>query len=181
MSNIPVIDLVFVILIVLMIIHGYTKGFISEVFSWATPILAIGSAVFFYRRCSVCIREKFVAMQDVKYLPEIIAFIGLFIIVMIFIRMVEYALKNIIKGAKLDGLNKIVGLLFGIVEGIAIVAIILFVLSVQPFFDTSKIIGDSFFAEILLPFIRIPLNRGRDVINTAHIIHPGIWVPRSFV
>ena len=165
MNTIPILDILFLILIVLMIIHGYFKGFISELFSWASLILAVFAAVSLYHTGASFIRTKM--MQNVKYLPEILAFIIIFLIVILLFKMVEHVLKDVIKGARLEGVNKVLGLIFGIAEGIALVAIILFVLAIQPVFDTSKIIGESIFAQILLPLIKVPFNRGKEAINAA--------------
>ena len=172
MSNIPVIDLVFAIFIVLMIIHGYVKGFVEEFFSWASFVLAILAAVFLHPAGAAFIRKSI--MQDVRYVPEILAFIGIFLVVMLLIKMVERVLKDVVKGAKLGTVNKILGLIFGLLEGFALVALLLFVLSVQPIFDVSKIIGDSIFAEILLPhFNKIPLDKGKEIISTTLIFPSG--------
>jgi len=171
MSNIPVIDLVFVIFIALMVIHGYVKGFVEEFFSWAALVLALLAAVFFHPAGAVFIRKSI--MENVRYVPEILAFIGIFLIVMMFIKLLERVLKDVIKGANLGGVNKLFGLIFGLLEGFALVALILFVLRVQPVFDYQKIIGDSIFAQILLPHIhKIPLDRGKDVITTTLIFPP---------
>jgi len=168
MSNIPVIDLVFVIFIVLMIIHGYVKGFVEEFFSWAALVAAILAAVFLHPAGAAFIRKSI--MENVRYVPEILAFIGIFLVVMLFIRMIERVLKDVVKGAKLGAVNKLFGLIFGLLEGFALVALILFVLSVQPVFDVSKLIGDSIFAQILLPhFNKIPLDKGREIITTTLI------------
>ena len=175
MSNISVIDMVFFILIVLMIIHGYVKGFIEELFSWASLVLALGAAVMLYQQGAGFIRTK--TMQNVNFVPEILAFIAIFLIVMMILKMLERVLKDVVEGAKLGGANKFLGAIFGLVEGFAITAIILFVLAVQPLFDASRIIGDSLFAQILLPLIKIPLDFGRGAINTA-VILPGIRFPR---
>ena len=171
MSNFPVIDLIFLILIVLMLIHGYVKGFIAELFSWAAIVLSMLAAVFLYPMGASYIRGK--AMANVRYVPEILAFIAIFLIVMIVLKMVERVLKDVIMGAHLGGADKVLGALFGLFEGFALTAIILFILSVQPIFDASKVIGDSIFAEILLPLVSIPLNRGKQVINTALLFLQG--------
>ena len=176
MGNFPVIDLIFLILIVLMLIHGYAKGFVEELFSWATLVLSMLAAVFLYAPGAEFIRTK--VMENVKYIPEILAFIAVFLIVMIFLKMLERVLKDIIMGAHLGGVNKVLGAVFGLVEGFAITAIILFILSVQPIFDASKVIGDSIFAQILLPIIRAPMNRGRDIINAVYLLLP---VVRGFM
>lgn len=167
MGNFPVIDLIFLILIILMLIHGYAKGFVEELFSWATFVLAMLAAVFFYAPGAVIIRKR--VMEDVKYVPEILAFIAVFFIVMIFLKMLERVLKDIIMGAHLGGINKVIGAVFGLVEGFALTAIILFILTIQPVFDASKIIGDSIFAQILLPIIKAPLSKGREIITAVHL------------
>jgi membrane protein required for colicin V production len=174
MSNIPVIDLIFVILIVLMIIHGYVKGFIVELFSWAPLVLAIGAAVFLYPRGAAFIRSKI--MENVRYVPEILAFLAIFLLILLFLKMVERVLKDVVKGANLGGANKVLGAVFGLVEGFALTAIILFFLKVQPLVDTSKLLEDSIFAQILLPLIRIPMDRGMDIVNTAFCIFGGSFV-----
>ena len=170
MGNFPVIDLIFLILIVLMLIHGYAKGFVEELFSWAALVLSMLAAVFLYSPGAAFIRKK--TMENVRFIPEILAFIAVFLIVMLLIKMLERVLKDIIMGANLGGVNKVLGAVFGLIEGFALTAIILFILSIQPLFDASKVIGDSIFAQILLPIIKAPLNRGREIINVALLFLP---------
>ena len=176
MNNIPVIDLIFAILIVLMVIHGYVRGFIEEFFGWATLVLSIWAAVLLYHKGADFIRTKI--MQTVRYVPEILAFIAIFLIVMIVLKMVEYVLKDIIKNAKiLGGANKVLGLVFGLIEGFTLTALILFVLMVQPVFKDLKFLDDSIFNQILKPIISIPLNRGKTIVNTVFLFLPGLRFP----
>ena len=174
MSNISVIDMVFFILIVLMVIHGYVKGFIEELFSWASLVLALGAAVMMYSKGAAFIRTKI--MQNVNYVPEILSFIAIFLLVMIFLKMLERVLKDVVEGARLGGVNKFLGAIFGLVEGFAITAIIIFILAVQPLFDASNIIGDSLLAQILLPLVKIPLEFGKDAV--VAVVPQGIRVSR---
>ena len=165
MSNLPVIDWVFIVLIVLMIVHGYVKGFVEEIFSWATIVLAIWMGVLFHQQGGAFIRTKI--MENVRVVPEVLAFAAIFVIVTIILKTLEHLLKDVIKGAKLGTMNKVLGAVFGVIEGFAITTLILFVLRVQPLFDASNIIGESIFAEILLPFTRIRFDRGIEAINTV--------------
>jgi membrane protein required for colicin V production len=152
-------------------IHGYVKGFVEEFFSWAALVISIIAAVFLHPAGAAFIREK--AMKDVRFVPEILAFVAIFIIVMLFFKMLERVLKDVIMGAKLGGINKLLGLIFGLLEGFALTALVLFVMSVQPVFDVSKILGDSIFAQILLPhFSKIPLEKGKEIITTTLIFTP---------
>ena len=175
MGNFQVIDMIFFALIILMGIHGYLKGLVEEIFSLAAPVVAGITAVFLHPAGAEFVRKK--AFQDVKYLPEIIAFAAIFIIVIILIKMLEHVLKDVVAGAKLGSFNKLLGLFFGLVEGLALTAIIFFLLTVQPLFDPAKIIGDSLFAKFLLPLIQIPLNKGKEIINAVQVILPGIRFP----
>ena len=165
----PVIDFVFLVLIGLMIVHGYLKGFIEEIFSWATMVLAIWMAVLFYQSGGVFIRTKI--MANVRVVPEVLSFAAIFFFVMLFLKMLERVLKDVIQGAKLGSVNKVIGAIFGVAEGLALTTLILFVLRVQPLFDASDLIGESIFAEILLPFTRIPLDRGIEIIDTVLLSH----------
>ena len=175
MSNITVIDLIFAVLIILMAIHGYLKGFIDELFSWATLVLGIWAAILLYHNGAVLIRSKI--MKNVRYVPEILAFIAIFLVVMIVLKLLEQVLKEVVSGANIKGVDRFLGLIFGLMEGFTLTALVFFVLTVQPLFDASKIIGDSFFAQFMLPLIKIPLSRGREILSTALLFLPGL--PRS--
>ena len=175
MNNIPVIDMVFVILIILMIIHGYMKGFIEELFSWAALVLAIWAAVLLQPAGAELIRSRI--MQNVRYVPEILAFVAIFLLVVLFCKMLEKILKDVIAGAKLKGANKFLGAVFGLVEGLALVTLVVFILAIQPFFSASAILSDSIFAQLILSVIKLPGNRGGEIIITALKILPGIFFP----
>jgi membrane protein required for colicin V production len=170
MSNLPVIDYIFIFLILLMVIHGYVKGFIEELFSFSALILAIWAAVLLNSAGGAFIRDRF--MQNVRVVPELLAFAAILLLVLIVIKLLERVLKDVIAGANLGAVNKILGCLFGLVEGVAFTALIIFVLTVQPLFDASKFLGESIFVQYLLPFIRIPLERGKDIIDTVLLVLP---------
>jgi membrane protein required for colicin V production len=174
MSKMPVIDWIFASLILLMVIHGYLKGFIEELFSWAALVLALWAAVILFPAGGAYIRTR--AMANVRVIPELLAFIAIFLIITAVVKILGGILKNVISGANLGGVNKILGAVFGIIEGAAITALVIFLLRAQPLFDPSKILGESFFARILGPIIRFPQDRGRNVVDTVLLIAPGFQV-----
>jgi len=170
MGSLPVIDYIFIFLILLMIVHGYIKGFIDELFSWAALILAIWAAVLLNSSAAAFIRQR--TMQNVRVVPEILGFAAVFILVMVVIKFLEKILRDVIAGANLGNVDRILGAVFGLIEGLAFVVLIIFVLVVQPLFSPSKILQDSVFAQIILPIIRIPMERRQDVINTVFLMLP---------
>ena len=168
MSNFQVIDIIFVSLILLMVVHGLIKGFVEELFSWAALVLSIWAAVLLFPSGGEFIRQRF--LQNVRVVPELLAFVAIFLLIMLVIKLLERILRDVIAGANLGTVNKFLGAIFGLIEGFAFTTLILFVLSVQPLFDASKLMGESIFAQFLLPLIRIPLERGQEAVNTALLV-----------
>jgi len=149
--NLSVIDVIFILLITLFVIRCYLKGFVSELLSMAAVVLGILSSLFFYKNGGEYLRVKF--WPELKIIPEVIAFIALFLIVFITVKLLEIMLKGIINGVRLSGVDRFIGIFFGLAEGIAVVSLILFVLRIQPLFDSSSILSESVFAKFLLPLI----------------------------
>jgi len=147
-----VIDFIFLGLLGLFMIRCYLKGFVSELLSMASIVLGTLAALFFHKNGGEFLRTQF--WPDLNnIIPEIIAFIALFIIVLIIVKMLAIMLKGIIDGIKLGGIDRFLGILFGLAEGIAVVSLILFLIHVQPLFNSSSILSGSFFANLLLPLI----------------------------
>lgn len=164
------IDIFFIALVALMVIHGFVKGFVEELFSWAAMVLSIWAAVLLFPAGAALIREKF--MPNVRIVPEIFAFIIIFLVVMLFIKLLERLLRDVITGANLGSLNKLLGVLFGMVEGFAFIALIIFVLRVQPLFDAAKLLEGSVIARFLSPLFKILPERGQELMNAAFLAVP---------
>jgi membrane protein required for colicin V production len=147
----PFIDIIFIMLIVLFVIRCYLKGFISEVFPMAGFVLGLLVALFFYKNGGAFVRAKF--MNGVAVIPEIIAFVFLFFFIFLFIKLLEKLLSDVIYRVELDNADRFLGVIFGLAEGIAVISLVLFLLRVQPLFDASSILSESFFARLLLPLI----------------------------
>jgi membrane protein required for colicin V production len=156
--NLVGIDIVFLVLICLLFLRGFLRGFIRELLSWASLVLGVLGAVFFYKNGAVFIRDRF--LPGMKILPEILAFIAIFVIVFLALKILEKILRDIVEGIHLGGVDKILGAAFGLLEGLALVSFILFILMIQPLFDTSGLLGNSLFAHFLLPLIFSPSATG---------------------
>ena len=155
-----IVDIVFIGLIGLFMIRCYLNGFVSELLSMAGIVLGILAALFFYRSGAEFLRSKF--WPDLNTIPEIVAFVSLFVVVFIIVKMLEIMLIDIIDNVSLTKADSYIGIFFGMAQGIAVVSLILFILKIQPLFDSSEILSDSFFARILLPLIT-----GRESITSV--------------
>jgi membrane protein required for colicin V production len=149
--NVSAMDVVFILLIAVFMIRCFLKGFISEILSMAAIVLGLMASLFFYKNGAEYLREN--VWPGLEVIPEIIAFIALFLIVFILIKILETMLKGIIQGIRLGGADKFLGLVFGFAEGIIVVSLIIFVLQIQPLFDSTLLLDESFFANLLLPLI----------------------------
>lgn len=151
MMNFAVVDIVFAGIIVLFVLRCIVRGFVSEIMFLVSLVFGLLSSIFFFRTVGEFIRERF--MPEVATVPEVIAFIALFLFVFIIARILETILKGIIRGFGLGRLDRFLGAIVGVAEGIVVICLILLLITVQPFFDSSIVLGNSFFAELLLPFI----------------------------
>ena len=159
------IDIVFIGVIILFALHCCVKGFVSEVMSLAAAILGTLLGVFFFRKGALFIRDSF--MPQVKVLPEIIAFVVIFLTTFIVIRILQVMLKNIIEGIRLGWLDRLLGFFFGFAEGIVIVCLLLFLIDIQPLVDSGDILNESLFAKFLLPFISGIRKEAADMVAPA--------------
>jgi len=149
--TLAVIDFIFLALIILFAVRCYLKGFVTELFSMAGIVLGMLAALFFYKNGGEFLRTRF--WPDLRAIPEILAFIALFIIVFITVKLLAVMLKGIISGIKLGGVDRFLGIIFGFAEGITVISLVLFLLKIQPLFDPSSVLSGSFFADLLLPLI----------------------------
>ena len=149
--GLAVIDIIFLVIIAIFALRCALRGIVGEIMSMAALILGILAAIFFFRKTAELIRGKFI--PDVKALPEIVAFIAVFIIVFAVIKILEIILKDIIERIKLGGPDRFLGFFLGIAEGLIIVCLILFLITVQPFVEPDLILSGSLFAEKLMPYI----------------------------
>jgi membrane protein required for colicin V production len=149
--SVAAIDIIFIALIVIFTVRCSLRGFVGELLSMASVVLGLLAALYFYKTGGEFVRVKF--MPNLKIIPEVIAFLSLFLIVFICIKILESILKDIIEGIRLGKADRFIGIFFGLLEGIIVVSLVLFVLSIQPLFDPRSLLENSFFANLLLPFI----------------------------
>ncbi|MDR0589596.1 MAG: CvpA family protein [Spirochaetaceae bacterium] len=151
MIGLEPIDIIFIALVLILVIRCALRGFIEEVLSMASVVMGVLAAVFFYKNGGIFIRERY--LENVGVIPEILAFVILFLIPFVGIRIVEHIIKDIVVKVNLGGLDRFLGILFGLLEGITLISLVLFVIDIQPLFDKNLLLEKSFFARFLLPVI----------------------------
>jgi len=145
------IDIVFLVVIAISALRCGLRGIVSELMSMAALVLGLLGAIFTFRKTAELLRGKFI--PDVKALPEIIAFVAVFLTIFAVIKIIETVLKDIIERIQLGGPDRFFGFLLGIAEGLVVVCLLLFLINIQPFVKPALILEGSLFAELLMPFI----------------------------
>jgi membrane protein required for colicin V production len=142
-------DIVFAILIFLFSIRCFFRGFITELMSVASLVLGLLAAFLFHKPASVFVMEKWLPKSAI--LADIIATAALFLIVFIAIKILEHVIQDIISAVDLGGIDRFIGLIFGFAEGVLLVTLIVWLISIQPLFDPQPLLESSVIAQILLP------------------------------
>jgi membrane protein required for colicin V production len=144
-----ILDIVFVIIIVFLAIRGLIRGFLGEIFSVGSVVAGLGAAVFF----SSALAGPVERALGISGWGQIIAFLGIFVVAYLVMKLVEKALRNVVEGVNLQNLDKALGFFLGLVEGAVVAGLLVLVLRAQPLFDFSGPLSGSVIARILTPVV----------------------------
>jgi membrane protein required for colicin V production len=142
-------DIAFCVVLTVMAIRGVIRGFVAEVLSAASVVLALIVAALLTNVVSGIIISLF---GESMWAP-VAAFLGLFVIVYIIVKLLEGTIHHGVEKLNLENLDKALGFLLGLLEGFLAIGVILFILHLQPFIDVKEILSLSFFAQIILPIL----------------------------
>ncbi|MBR4437202.1 MAG: CvpA family protein [Spirochaetales bacterium] len=117
-------DLIFLLLALFFVIKGFFRGFISEFMSMAALILGLVAALAFQNQLSALLKDM---IKSDTFRP-IAAFFLLFIGTYILVKLLELLLHNAIEAIKMNSLDRLLGLVWGLLETAVIVLIIVFLI-----------------------------------------------------
>lgn len=118
------IDIILGVLLVLAAFRGFYKGFVAEVASLAGLILGIWGAIHFSHLTSEFIVGTFNYQSE--YLG-LIAFIATFVVIVILVHLIGKAVETIISAVALGFINRLAGILFGVIKSALILSVLLLV------------------------------------------------------
>lgn len=111
------------------VLLGFKRGIIAEILTLVGLISAIFISIFWYANLSMFLIKQFKWNQT---LSNVLSFILIFIVVIIFFRLLEEVLTHITALLLLNWINNIGGALFGFIRGIIIVGLLLFLINFIP-------------------------------------------------
>lgn len=120
------IDLILLIFLLWSTYRGFKNGLIIEVASLAALILGIFGAIKFSSMTSGFLVEKF--EMTTQYLP-LISFAITFVIIVIAVHLLAKVLDKLVKAIALGFINRLLGILFGVIKTAFILSIVLVILN----------------------------------------------------
>ncbi|WP_372774069.1 CvpA family protein [Mangrovibacterium sp.] len=116
------IDIIFGVLLLIAAVRGFMKGFIVELASLAALILGIWGAIHFSHITADFIVETF--HWESKH-TGVVAFLVTFVLIIVGLHLLGNVLTKVVEAIALGFLNKLAGLLFGIVKTAVILSVVL--------------------------------------------------------
>jgi membrane protein required for colicin V production len=117
------IDLVFVALMILALIKGYTKGLIIAVFSLAALVVGVAAAVKFSAIAAAWLKSSVTA--GARWLP-VLAFVLVFLVVVLLVRLGAKAIEKTVELVQLGWANRLAGILLFAVLYTVVLSVALF-------------------------------------------------------
>jgi membrane protein required for colicin V production len=150
-------DWVFIVVFALLGIRCMVKGLVAEVLSVAAIFAGLLAGLFLYKAAAQLFVGWGLAAKP-EILPSILGFAAVFIVAFLIVKLVARLLKEGIEAAELGGVDRALGFLLGLAEGLILVSFILVAMSLlEPALNSitgySKLLAGSFFARIILPVI----------------------------
>ncbi len=157
-----ILDLIIISLLAYGAYRGFTKGFLLQIATFAALFLGIFGAIRLSSYTSAFFIERFDLSGE--YLP-IISFAVTFIAIVILVHFAARLLEKLIEAVALGIVNRLFGVLFGMIKLAFIISIILVVLntihSYKPFLPVDKLSKSKLYkpfsslAPAVFPYLRL--------------------------
>jgi len=134
-----VIDIIFIVVILILGFTGLKKGFFTQIVTILGIIIGLFVAYFFSDDLSPLI-SKIIGIREWN---NLIAFIIILAVIILFSQLLNKAVKESLNQIGAEGLDKILGFIFGLVQGLFICIGLTTLITIQPFFDPEPIFRDS--------------------------------------
>ncbi|MCL1817342.1 MAG: CvpA family protein [Spirochaetaceae bacterium] len=148
-SNWNSLDIVLALVVLFMLLRGLLRGALAELFSVGAIVGGIAAAIIFCGPVGVVVEERL----GLNGWGNIIAFLGLFIVTYLVMKVAQKILRGFVENINLQNLDKALGLFLGLIEGLALAALIVFVLRLQPLVDLRDVLAGSLSVRVLDPLV----------------------------
>jgi membrane protein required for colicin V production len=162
-------DWIFIVVLAILGIRCMAKGFVAEILSVASVLGGLLAGLLLYKPAG----ELFVSWglaAEPAALPGVLGFAAAFLAAYLVVKLVERLLMEGIEEADLGGIDRFLGLVLGLAEGLILVSLVLILMSLlEPVFKSipgyAKLLSGSFFARFILPIVGPELAKATQGIN----------------
>lgn len=146
-------DIIFLVILGLTGLRCLIRGLIAELGSRLAIVAALLSGFLLYQPAGRLLS----GVAELGIFAPVIGFAVAALLAFLIVWLVSRSLQTIVETVRLQFLDRILGFVFGLMEGLVIVIVILLILDYQTFFDTEALLSGSIFAQVLLPLISATL------------------------
>ena len=147
LQGISAVDVGVVLLIIIFALRCAFRGFIREIMAVAGLLVGVLAGVLF----SGLLAPVFERWLGRTPWNQILAFIVIFIVASLLMLFVRNALETVVDNMQLEGMDHFLGFFIGIVEGLLIVFLLLFLLSLQQVIPLAKELHASIAFNLMSP------------------------------
>lgn len=122
------IDYTIIVIIALSVLISVMRGFVREVISLVIWIAAIAVSFIFYRY----IANLLVNVIHADEVRLIISFVGLFLATLVLGMLINYLIGELVANTGLSGIDRMLGIVFGIARGILVVVLLMILVGLTP-------------------------------------------------
>lgn len=144
--SIAPLDIIFLVIVGFSAIRTAMRGFVAEVMSFAAVVGGVAAAVLLSGKVTAYIGAHY----GESIWNKVIAFLGIFLLCYLVIKIFERGIYRVIDGINLEKLDRALGFFLGVAEGLLVVVLIVFILRVQPFFKLGSALHSSRAAGIIM-------------------------------
>jgi membrane protein required for colicin V production len=156
-------DIVFAVIMLVAVIRCVYRGFITEIHSVAALIAGVVVAILLAKPVARLLEEHI----GIANWTTVVAFLAVFLTVYIVVKISEGLIHRIFEKLQLDRLDRALGFFLGIIEGILIIGVIVFALEIQPFFDVTELLEESYIAGLMYRL----LPKGIELFQSKEGVH----------
>ena len=149
-------DWIFIVIFALLGIRCMVKGFLAELLSVAAIFVGLLAGIFLYKTTG----QLFIGWglpAKPEILPLIVGFIAVFFIVFLIIKLIARLLEEGIEAAQLGGVDRVLGLVLGLAEGLILVSFLVIAMSMLEktlsIASFTKFLNGSAIVRFILPII----------------------------